>query len=173
MALDIDAFSILRAIDAEPALFSGIRADIAKEMGKFTGKLRSLLTKQIKADAGDTDTLRAIRRRLGADTFDLVVDGMKDTDLKAILKKLDPHNSAQKTASAEWRRRHLRALLEGSMEPAPPATRKARASGPKTAPSQRRKVSSGKRKRGKQKPAEESEFLFDPSAGAVRDEQGT
>jgi hypothetical protein len=173
VALDIDVVSVLRAIEAEPALFSGVRADIAKETGKFITKLRSLLVKQIKVDAGDADALRAVRRRLGADSFDLVVDGMKATDLKTIVKKLDPHNGAQKTASAEWRRRRLYALLDGSAEPAPPVRKKARASGAKAAaPSTRRKAPPGKAKRAR-KPADQNEFLFDPSAGAVRDEQDT
>jgi hypothetical protein len=162
MALDIDAFHVLRAIAAEPSLFAGIRAEVAKEAGKFTDKLRTLLAKQVKANAGDIDAVRSIRGALGTETFDLVIEGMKDGDLKTLVGKLDKHHPEQKVADAAWRLGHLRALIAGAIEPARAPAKKQKMVSPKSRAGKRKGVASRR-----SQPAED-EFLSDPSAGAVR-----
>jgi hypothetical protein len=158
MALDIDAFAVLRAINSNHATFSGVRADASKAAGVLVGKLRMLLVKQIKSSAGDLGAIKDIRRALGAETFNLVVDGMKDTELKATVGKLDKHHADQKTASSAWRRSHLRALAEGSVQHAAKAPKSGKARGAK-----------GGGRKSRTKPDKGSlDFLFDESAGAVR-----
>ncbi len=153
MALDLDGSAVARAIASNSVIFSGIRAEVAKAAGAFADKLKILVVKEIKAKSGDSDAIGQIRRALGADTFNLVVEGMKDTDLKLIVGKLDKHHPDQKSASAEWRRRHLRALVEGSVRPSLP---------------QPKKKSSGRGGKSAAKKKAAIDFLEDESAGAVR-----
>lgn len=153
MALEIDPFAVLRAIGANQTAFSSIRAEVAKAQGTLTQKLRMLLVKQIKASAADPVALKDIRKTLGAETFDLVVDGMKDTELKALVGKLDKHHPQQKTASAHWRRQHLSALMTGAIQPSPKMTSKGKKAAERAKPAKEKK---------------ELDFLFDESAGAVR-----
>lgn len=167
MALEIDAFDVLRAIAAEPSTFAGIRAEIAKETGKFTDKLRDLLVKCVKASAGDIGAVRSIRRALGPQTFDLLIEGMKDSDLKTIVGKLDEHHPQQKVANADWRRGHLRALATEMAEPseAPPKKLKSTAPKSKSKPKPPGVKKTAKRRR---REVAAEEYLEDPSAGAVR-----
>lgn len=160
MALDIDAFAVLRVIADNPAVFIDIRADAAKLAGGLAEKLRMLLVKQIKTRTGTLSSIRKIHAALGADSFDRVVDTLKDAELKTLVGRFDKHHPEQKTASAAWRRGHFRALIEGSTEPAA-----------KAAPARKKKAPSiPKASRKKKRLTEQDDdFLFDESAGAVRD----
>ena len=176
MALEIDAFHVLRAIGSEPSPFAAIRAEIAKATGKFTDTLRALLVKQVKANAGDLDALRSVRRALGAQTFDLVTEGMKDSEITTLVGKIDKHHPEQKVANEVWRRGHLRALAAGAIEPAAQPEKKPKQTRSKTGKSGTGRTRAGsKAVRGgrRRRPASDDEFLFDPSAGAVRDRNKT
>lgn len=153
MALDLDAFSITRTISSNSRLFASIKAELVKAEGAFVAKLRSLLTKEVKAKASSLSDLLEIRKCLSTQTFDLLVNGMKDTDIKTIIGKLDKHHPDQKSASAEWRRRHLRSILEGSIQPSLP---------------QPKKKTPGRSAKAKQKKKADLDYLEDESAGAVR-----
>lgn len=152
MALEIDALATLRVIAAHHDIFSSIRSEVSKAQGAFIQKLRALLVKQIKSSASDIGALKEIRKALGNETFDLVVDGMKDTDIKAIVAKADKHHPEQKTANSNWRRQHLVALVTGAAQPSPKAAGKAKAVKAKASKSEKGAL----------------DFLFDESAGAVR-----
>ncbi|MEI7804206.1 MAG: hypothetical protein WCI56_02645 [Hyphomicrobiales bacterium] len=153
MALEIDAVAVLRAINAHHVIFSDIRAEATKAAGALAEKLRTLIAKQIKSKSGTINSIQDIRRALGGETFNLVIDGMKDTEIKVLVSRLDKHHPEQKAANAGWRRRHLRALVDGSARPSE-----------KTVSVKKAKVTKGRGKGSKN----ELEFLFDESAGAVR-----
>ncbi len=172
MALEIDAFHVLDRIASQSALAS-LRAEAAKQAGKFTGTLRKLLAKEIKAHSGDLLALRSIRVALGSETFDLVVEGMKDSEIKTLIGKLDKHHPAQKAASAIWRRGHFRALAGGAIEPAPVPPKKQKAAparpGAGRKPGKGSEKATGKGGRTSRRSPAESEYVEDPSAGATRD----
>lgn len=149
MALDLDAFAVLRAIGAHAALFGDTKADAAKAA-------RALIVKQIKAKNTDLAALRALRKALGDETFALVVDGLKDAELKTLVARFDKENPEVKTANPAWRRRHLLALVTGDVEPVP-----------KTAKLKKPAKAKSGGKAGK-KAGKEPEFLFDESAGVLR-----
>jgi hypothetical protein len=151
MALDLDAFAVLRAIGAHAALFTDVKADAGKAA-------RALIVKQIKAKDTNLATLKSLRKALGEENLALVVDGMKDAELKTLTARLDKDNPEVKTANPAWRRRHLMALVNGAAEPAPKAAK---------APKVAKEPKSGKKKNGN-KPNKEPDFLFDPSAGVLR-----
>jgi hypothetical protein len=73
----------------------------------------------------DLDAIRAVKKALGDTAFSLIVDGMKDAEVKTLIAKLDKHHPELKTATPEWRRGHLRSLAGGAAKPAsktvPPA----------------------------------------------------
>jgi hypothetical protein len=77
--------------------------------------------------------LRDIRTALGAETFNLIADGMADSQIKSVAANLDKHHPELKTANAAWQRRHVLALADGSVEPmekpkSPPKKEKAKKS---------------------------------------------
>lgn len=106
MALKLDGLSVLRAMLAAPEAFPAVQADLAKAAG-------TLAVKQLKAPKLDVGALRAVRGAFGPDSFALVVESLKDTELKTIVGRLDKHDPAMKTASGVERRRRLLALAEG------------------------------------------------------------
>ncbi|HEY5380346.1 MAG TPA: hypothetical protein VIJ78_12525 [Pseudolabrys sp.] len=149
MALDLDPFAVLRAIGGHSALFASVRTEANK-------LARALIVKKLKAKDSDLKTVRDLRRALGDENFGLVVDGMKDSEVKSLSAKLDKHHPELKTANAAWRRRHLLALASGSEEPRAKPVKTKKIAGTKgTGP-------------GGRKPLKEPQFLADESAGAVR-----
>ncbi len=147
MALDLDAFAVLRTIGEQAALFANVRAEASK-------LARALIVKKLKSKDADLKAVRDLRRALGDETFGLIIDGMKDAEVKSLSAKLDKHHPELKTANAAWRRRHLSALGSGAEEPA-------------AKPVKAKKVAGGKGVRAR-KADKEPLFLDDDSAGAVR-----
>ena len=172
MDLEIDAFHVLRRIASELAL-APLRAQAAIHYGKFIDALRKLLVKRIKTHGGDLEALRAMRVALGAEAFDLVVEGMRDSEIKTLVNKLDRHHPGQKAAGAIWLRGHFRALVGGAIEPAPaPAKKEKAAPKPKVAkqkPAKEKPARAKGGRAGRRRSADESDYLDDPSAGATRD----
>ncbi|MCE4224318.1 hypothetical protein HCU64_11195 [Methylobacterium sp. C25] len=110
MALDIDGYAVLAAIATVPEVFAEIRPDIARTA-------RALVVKQLKHRALPLARLRLIRRTLGTETFALILDGMTDAEVKAVVARLDRHNATLRTASAAWHRTWLEGLANAD-EPA-------------------------------------------------------
>jgi hypothetical protein len=110
------------------------------------------IVKLIKDKKTGLAALRDIRTALGAETFNLITDGMADPQIKSVAANLDKHHPGLKTSDAAWRRRHVLALAEGSVEP----TEK-----PKSAP----KVEKAKKPPAVPKTPERVSFV---SAGATR-----
>ncbi|BCM85854.1 hypothetical protein [Methylobacterium indicum] len=121
MALEIDGLAVLCAIAEAPEAFPAIRSDVTKAA-------HALVTKQLKAKTLDLPGLRAVREALGPQPLALIVDGLKDAEVKALATRLDKHHPDLKDAPAVTHRRHLMALA-GTLAPvsAPAAKPKAKA----------------------------------------------
>ena len=111
MAVDLDGFSLLYSIGAHAHVFSEIKIDVLKAA-------RTLVVKQLKTKSAGMKSLRDVRETLGHDSFALIVDGMKDAEVKSLLGKLDKHQPELKGSNPQWRVAQLRALADGSIEPA-------------------------------------------------------
>ena len=152
MALEFDGFDAWRAIAESPETFASLRVDASKSA-------RNALTKYFKSKTLGLDDLRAARKALGKKIFNLLVDGMKDGELKSLLARLDKHHPEFKTATSDWRRQHLILLARGEAEPAEKPVKPAKVA----------KVRSKTAKKPKSEPKPETggEPWFS-SAGAVR-----
>jgi hypothetical protein len=128
MALEIDGLAILCAIAEAPQAFPAIRQEVNKVA-------QALVTKQLKAAGLTVAALRAVREALGSQPLALVVDGLKDAEVKTLVTRLDKHHPDLKTGKPADQRRHLLALASGT-DPvpkpakAPAAPRAARAKAP-------------------------------------------
>jgi hypothetical protein len=123
MALSLDALEMLRLIGANPQVF----ADVKTEAGDYAHKL---VANQLKASP-ELGTLRKIAGVLGIASFELLVDGMRITVLRSVVKKLDKFDPHLKAGSDAWYRSHLRELAAGISEPTaqpPKPTRPSKAS---------------------------------------------
>ena len=124
MALEVDGFAVFHSISSHRAAFASIAADLVKAA-------RSLVVKLIKDKKTDLVTLCAIRKALGAENFNLIADGMSDSQIKYVATNLDKHNPQLKTSTPAWQRRHVLALADGSVKPtdkqkSPPKQEKAK-----------------------------------------------
>jgi len=114
MSIALDGFEVLRAIGQHADVFKPVRAEVDKAA-------RALVTKCLKAKSVDLHALRDIARALGDDAFALLLDGLKEAEVKSLLTRLDKHFAELKTGTAAARRQRLKALVDGKAEPAPPA----------------------------------------------------
>ncbi|MGO8840176.1 MAG: hypothetical protein ACLQF1_03295 [Methyloceanibacter sp.] len=110
MPLNLDGMVVLRAIAANSRLFADVVPDASKHA-------RSLVTKQLKAKTSDLSTLRAVKKALGGAPFTLIVDGMSDSEVRSLVRKLDKYHPDIKAGTPTWGRTHLRALADGNAEP--------------------------------------------------------
>lgn len=136
MSIALDGFEVLRQVGKHRDVFAAARADVDKQA-------RALVVKCLKAKSVDMAAFRDIYKALGREPFGLLLEGLKDADIKSILTRLDKHHPEFKAATASWRRQHLNALADGSSDPqAPPAkAKKAAAKKAKAEPSRLRSES--------------------------------
>jgi hypothetical protein len=125
MSIALDGFEVLRQVGKHPDIFAPVRADVDKQS-------RALVIKCLKAKSVGLDAFRDIRTALGEEQFGLLLDGLKDTEAKAILTRLDKHHPDVKSGTSMWRRQHLYALAEGSSEPHAPPVKAKKAAAKKT-----------------------------------------
>jgi hypothetical protein len=130
MALDIDGFAVFRSIGANSAAFAGIAADIVKAA-------QTLVVKAIKEKKTGLAQLRAVQQSLGAEAFNLITDGMPDSQIKALATRLDKHNPDLKNSDAAAQRHHLMALAEGAAEPMEKRKAAPKQKAPKKAPAKK------------------------------------
>ncbi|MCF4128266.1 hypothetical protein [Methylobacterium sp. SyP6R] len=123
MALEIDGLAVLCAIAEAPEAFPAIRSDVTKAA-------HALVTKQLKAKTLDLAGLRAVREALGPQPLALIVDGLKDAEVKALVTRLDKHHPDLKDGPAVAHRRHLMALAADLDPVAAPAAKPKSAKGP-------------------------------------------
>lgn len=115
MALEFDGFEAWQAIAESPDTFASLRADAAKSA-------RAALVKYLKARSHGIPDLRAARKALGKNAFRLLIEGMKDTEVRALVARLDTHHPELKTADPVWLRQHFLQLVRGEAEPAKKST---------------------------------------------------
>jgi hypothetical protein len=111
MALEVDGFAILRTVGVHPHVFKAIVADTAKAA-------RSLVARQIAHRNTGLKTVRDIRGLVGPEAFSLIMDSMSDAQIRSLMAKLDRHAAPAKIAEGT-ERRHILALADGSVQPAP------------------------------------------------------
>lgn len=111
MALEIDGLAVLCAIAEAPEAFPAIRSDVTKAA-------HALVTKQLKAKTLDLAGLRAVRNALGPQPLALIVDGLKDAEIKALVTRLDKHHPDLRDGPSVAHRRHLMALA-ADLDPVP------------------------------------------------------
>ena len=148
MALEFNGFEAWRAIAESPDSFESLRAEAAKSA-------RAALVKYLKARTTSLAELRRARKALGKQTFGLLIDGMKDTEVKSLVSRLDKHHPELKAADAAWRRQHVMQLAKDDIEPVDKPDKPAK----KTRPTPKSKPA--------EKPPEKSGEWF-ASAGAAR-----
>lgn len=129
-SIDVDGAAILRAILENPSAFP----DVSTEINKAA---QTLVTIQLKATSTNLGKVREIYRVIGDKPLALVLDGLADTFVKSLTKKLDTNCAELTKKPPHWHRGHILKLASGDVEPAakseptkPAATRK-RANGTK------------------------------------------
>ncbi|MBV8696471.1 hypothetical protein [Bradyrhizobium sp.] len=114
MSIALDGFEVFRQLGKHADVFGPIRADVDKQA-------RALVVKCLKTKSVGLDKVRGIRTALGEDQFGLLLDGLKDAEVKSVVTRLDKHHPDLKAGTTAWRREHLGALADGSSAPhAPP-----------------------------------------------------
>jgi hypothetical protein len=132
MALEFDGFEAWRAVAESPDSFASLRAEAAKSA-------RAALVKYLKAKTSGLGELRRARKALGKQTFGLLIDGMKDAEVKTLVARLDKHHPQLKAADAAWRRQHILQLVKGDVDPAPKPDKPAKKTGATAKPKQAEK----------------------------------
>jgi hypothetical protein len=119
MSIALDGFEVLRRLGNQPDVFAAVRSEVDKAA-------RALVVKCLKTKSVGCDALHDIHKALGTEQFELVLDGLKDAEVKSILTRLDKHHPDLKQGAPTWRRQHLKALAEGSSNPSPPPVKAAK-----------------------------------------------
>ena len=125
MSIALDGFEVFRQVGKHAEIFAAIRADVDQQA-------RALVAKCLKARSVGLGAFRDIRKALGREQFGLVLEGLKETELKSLLTRLDKHHPDTKGGAIGRRRQHLNALADGSSTPYAPPTNAKKASGKKT-----------------------------------------
>ena len=126
MSISLDGFEVLRQIGKHADVFAPVRADINKQAS-------ALVVKCLKAKSTDLKVIREVRKALGESQFGLVLEGLKDTEAKSILTRVDKHHPEIKKGTTTWRRQHLAALADSSATPQQPPAKAKKAKGKKVA----------------------------------------
>jgi len=129
--MTLDGFAILKSVGSHADLFSDAR-DAADKAAL------SIVATQLKAKTFDLDRLQHACKALGTDTLALVLEHLPDAIPKALVGRIDPHQSKTDSSSAAWIRSHVIALATGAMKPepkpqAPTKTKRGSAKGEKKA----------------------------------------
>lgn len=124
MSIALDGFAVLRKLGKHADVFAPVRSDVDKAA-------RALIVKCLKAKSVGIDGLRDISSALGEDQFELVVEGLKDAEVKSMLARLDKHHPEVKAGSAAWRREHLLAVATGKADASAPRAKAAKPSEPR------------------------------------------
>jgi hypothetical protein len=121
MSIMLNGYEVLRRIGSYPDTFAKVRVDVDKQA-------RALVVKCLKHKSSDLAAQREIFRALGQEHFGLVVEGLKDSEVKTILTRLDKHHPDVKGGTSAWRNQHFKALAEGTAHPSDPPAKPAKKS---------------------------------------------
>ncbi|WP_128566522.1 hypothetical protein, partial [Methylobacterium crusticola] len=119
MALEIDGLAVLRAIAEAPEAFPAIRGDVTKAA-------HALVSKQLKARNLGVEGLGKVAGALGSQALALILDGLKDAEVRSLAGRLDKHHPDLEQGTPAAHRRHVLALATGTApagkpKPAPKA----------------------------------------------------
>jgi hypothetical protein len=109
----LDPFALLKSIAAAPATFAPVEGEL--ETGAVAA-IRKLITAKDMTLA----QLRAVNDAIGADTLGFILghDSIKDSDIKALVKRLDRQWAQLDEARIDALRDHLLDLAAGTAQPA-------------------------------------------------------
>jgi hypothetical protein len=110
-SIDVDGAAILRAILENPSAFP----DVSTEINKAA---QTLVTIQLKATSTNLGKVREIYRVIGDKPLALILDGLADTFVKSLTKKLDTNCAEPTKKPPHWHRGHILKLASGEVEPA-------------------------------------------------------
>jgi hypothetical protein len=111
MGLSINSHAVLRSFAEYPDIFPAIQPDLAE-------LARKLLLKQLKAKSTDAALLRKLFEVTGADTLSTIFDGMMDSEIITLIKKVDPYSAYGKAGSEPGgARSHVIDLAAGRVGP--------------------------------------------------------
>jgi hypothetical protein len=119
MTIALDGFEVLQRLGKHADVFAVVRADVDKQA-------RALVVKCLKTKSIGFDAVREVYNVLGQEQFGLVLDGLKDAEVKTILARLDKHHPELKGGTTAWRRERLLQLAKGSSDPSPPPAKPAK-----------------------------------------------
>lgn len=112
MSFELDTYSVLRTIGANPDIFASLREDLVRTAP-------SLVERQLRSCGGDINGLRAVYQVLGKGLFVGVIESLDVKRIAALLRRFDRYNPALKgSMTAAWGAAHLHALADGTAEPA-------------------------------------------------------
>ncbi|OYX67852.1 MAG: hypothetical protein B7Y95_21970 [Rhizobiales bacterium 32-66-11] len=124
MATEIDGFAVLAAVARNAAAFAAAEKEVNLAAGK-------ILTSQLKAKDLTAAGLRAVGDAVGETALLHAFDGLKDSDLNSLKKRVDPHLAADAAADGKAARVHLLSLALGRILPQVPAPKLPKTTKPK------------------------------------------
>lgn len=107
-----NGFELLLAICQHADIFSSIQAEANKTAV-------TLLKKHIKTNSLTIEDFRATRSAIGANIFMTILDDLSETELRALVKKVDQHCPDLDAIDERSLRRSLRALAASELQPWP------------------------------------------------------
>jgi hypothetical protein len=109
----LDTFALLRSIAGAPEIFCAVEPDLEKVAVASVKKL-------LKSKKMTLDGLRALNRVIDTDTLGFVLghDSMKDSEITALVRKLDKHWPMLASARLDLQRDRLLDLASGEAQPA-------------------------------------------------------
>lgn len=119
MAAEIDGFAVLAAVARHAKAFAAAEKDVNLAAGK-------ILTSQLKAKDLTIEALRAVGDAVGETALLHAFDGLKDSDLNSLKKRVDPHLPVGMATDGGAARVHLISLALGRSVPQAPASKPAK-----------------------------------------------
>jgi len=110
MPLELDGAEVLRRVLASPEVFPLSRQEVNR-------MAQQVVVKQLRHRETSVEALRRIVDTLGGEAFRLVIDAMREPEVRSVTLRLDPLNTAARGADPAWLRGHLLQLAEGDAEP--------------------------------------------------------
>ncbi len=103
----IDGYALFKAIGENPEVFSDVETTVDKTAQKV------LLT-TMKKHALTLDRQRALHAAVGGETYGLALDNLGASDLKKLLKSIDPYFGGLAKGTPDEHRAQIKALATGS-----------------------------------------------------------
>jgi hypothetical protein len=103
----IDGYALFKAIGENPELFSDVETTVDQTAQKV------LLT-TVKKHSLTLERQRALHAAVGGEAYGITLDNLGASDLKKILKSIDPHFAGLAKGTPDDHRAQIEALVTGS-----------------------------------------------------------